>query len=511
MQMIYSIWVAILLLMASPAMAATPPAVAKALLAKIDQLEQQMSRFQAASGQAALQSASASQSAKVSVIVTLDESKPIANLAGQFNSAQGAMHQEVLTPAALRTARQNAKLAKLSDGDYQQLKRFDYVPQMALTVNRRALTTLLKDVDISVAEDRYHRPHLSSSVPIVYPTQASSSYHGGNQWAVAVLDSGVDKSHPFLSGKVIAEACYSTNADVGGGVTEVSLCPGGASSSTVSGSGEPCDASLDDNCDHGTRVAGVAAGSGSYFDGVAKEGKLVSIQVYTRINQLLASGPCGAAGSCIRAKTSDIIRGLERVLELKNSGMKIAAANLSLGSGGISSGTCDEQPEKDIISSLKAAGVATIVSAGNDNEDAKVAVPACISDAIAVGSTSDADLPTNSSNVSTALDLYAPGENIYSSRPGGAYGQGSGTSFSAPHVAGAWAVIKHKSPTSSVATIESLFKSRGPVIYQSGQSNRRIDVSQVLSLLDNNSGGASDDSLVFPIRTKDGKVVMIML
>ena len=72
---------------------------------------------------------------------------------------------------------------------------------------------------------------------------------------IAVLDTGVDKRHPFLSGKIVSEACYSTT-NVGSQVS--SVCPGGVQESTAPGSGVPCDLSIS-GCYHGTHVAGAWA------------------------------------------------------------------------------------------------------------------------------------------------------------------------------------------------------------------------------------------------------------
>lgn len=79
---------------------------------------------------------------------------------------------------------------------------------------------------------------------------------------VAILDTGVEKTHPFLMGKVVSEACYSTNnADLS---SERPVCPGGVTNSTAPGSGVNCAIS---GCDHGTHVAGIVGGKGATFSG----------------------------------------------------------------------------------------------------------------------------------------------------------------------------------------------------------------------------------------------------
>ena len=153
-----------------------------------------------------------------------------------------------------------------------------------------------------------------------------------------------------------------------------------------------------------------------------------------------------------------------------------------------------------------------VAAAGNDGETSKIAIPACVGDAIAVGASTDGDVHLAGSNVSTALDLYAPGENINSSVPGSGFDVGSGTSLAAPHVAGAWAVIKHRAPSLTVMEIESLFKKYGPEITASSITLRRIDIDAVLAdpALPP-PGFETSDELMFPVRSKDGKIAVIYL
>jgi subtilisin family serine protease len=318
-------------------------------------------------------------------------------------------------------------------------------------------------------------------MPRVFSNQQSSDYTGNNQWAVAILDTGVDKNHQFLktgsTKKVISEACYS-GIDGAAPPSQVqSFCPGGSFSSTASGSGVPCTL---EGCEHGTHVAGIAVGDGASFDGAARLGKIIAIKVFSRINDFSACFP--GPSPCALVATSDLIKGLERVYALRNT-FKIAAVNLSLG-GGAFSGSCNGEPEKQIIDRLKAVKIATVVASGNAGESSKISSPACISSAIAVGSSlDDADVKSSFSNSSSTLDLYAPGSNITSSVPGGGFVEFDGTSMAAPHVAGAWAVIRHALPNATVNQIEAAFKQVGPAISHNGVSRRRIDIRAALKAL----------------------------
>ena len=110
------------------------------------------------------------------------------------------------------------------------VKRFQLIPAMALLVDAAALEALLANPNVvDIIEDIPVPPALQDSVPLIGadPDGSFSGYTGQGQ-AVAILDTGVDKNHPFLSGKVVSEACYSNPYGDG-----TSLCPGGVSASTA--------------------------------------------------------------------------------------------------------------------------------------------------------------------------------------------------------------------------------------------------------------------------------------
>ena len=115
------------------------------------------------------------------------------------------------------------------------IKRFSLLPAMALPVDASGLEALLANPNvIDIAEDIPVPLALQDSVPFIGAgPDGSFSGYTGEGWAVAILDTGVDKNHPFLSGKVVSEACYSSNVPA---QDATSVCPGGASESTVAGS-----------------------------------------------------------------------------------------------------------------------------------------------------------------------------------------------------------------------------------------------------------------------------------
>ena len=373
-----------------------------------------------------------------------------------------------------------------------QARRFQLIPAMALQVDPDELEALLAHpAVIDIIEDEVMTAALDESVPLIggAPDGSFSGYTGAGQ-VVAVLDTGVDKYHPFLSGKVVSEACYSHDIPTSG---VSSLCPGGATESTEPGSGLNCDDSIT-FCNHGTIVAGIAAGRGDEFSGVAKDASLIAIQVFSSF-----SDGCGTVPApCAKAYTSDVISGLERVYALRTT-YDIAAVNLSLGGGSYES-ACDESSYKPIIDSLRAAGIATAIASGNGGETNAMCSPACVSSSVSVGNSTKSDTVATSSNSADFLSLLAPGTSITTSSPGGGYGTGSGTSLAAPHVAGAWAVMKQAHPGAGVGEILAALQGTGvPVVdTRDGAGNRvtpRIQVDAALSVMtscedDDDCGGA---------------------
>lgn len=404
--------------------------------------------------------------------------------------------------------RQAGLIERYRIGQDQVLKRYKNLPMISMKLDVDELSVMMAENDVEFFVDQVHRPLLAESVPIVYPNQSTSIYHGDNRWAVAVIDSGVDKGHPMLSGKVIAEACFSTT-DVSKSST--SLCPDGSdqdnlpdSSSIEVDSALPCSSTIPE-CAHGTQIAGVVAGNGTMSDGVARDAKIIAIQVYSRFDDELL---CFPEVTCLGAYSSDVIAALDHVLSLDNS-LDIAAVNLSLGflSGAPPAGTCDGQPEKISIDALRSANIPVIASVGGDSLTQGMRTPACVSSAISVASTDNMDIPASDNNINAALDLFAPGEDIQAPIPGGSFAQGRGTSFAAAHVAGAWAAVKNKNSQITVDEVEALFKSTGVDVSQHGETRKRINLEQVLDLLPQQA----DDELCIPIKAKNGKVTLICL
>jgi hypothetical protein len=228
-------------------------------------------------------------------------------------------------------------------------------------------------------------------------------------------------------------------------------------------------------------VAGIAAGNGSQagvaFSGIARGATIMAVQIFSRFT---TSQACGGPPPCAGAFVSDQIAGLERVYNLRGS-RNFASVNMSLGSATTFSANCDDDPRKPIIDNLRSVGIATTIAAGNDGSVNSITAPACISTAVSVGNTTKSDTVSPSSNVAPFLSLFAPGSSINSSVPGGGFAFRSGTSMAAPHVAGAFAILKQAVPAATVSqTLTALQATGRPIASTPGTVKPRIQIDAAL-------------------------------
>jgi hypothetical protein len=254
---------------------------------------------------------------------------------------------------------------------------------------------------------------LDQSVPMTGAPQAWQAGYRADGVKVAVLDTGIDATHPDLAGKVDAAANFSRDPD------------------TVDHNG------------HGTHVAstivGSGAASGGRYKGMAPGARLL-------VGKVLDSQG--------RGTDSGIIAGMQWAAE---QGARVV--NMSLG-GYAGDGT---DPMSLALNDLStSSGALFVVAAGNSGADQSVNTPAAADKALAVASvTKSGELSSFSSRGPRYGDngmkpeIAAPGSDIVAARAAGTlaaesvnehYAKLSGTSMATPHVAGAAAIVAGEHP-----------------------------------------------------------------
>ncbi len=321
--------------------------------------------------------------------------------------------------------------------------------------------------------------------------------NAGEGIKIAIIDEGIDQSHPFFSpqgytmppGFPKGQRDYTTAKVI---VARAFPPP----SPTWRHASKPFDP---ENSSHGTHVAGIAAGNantaaaGERISGVAPRAYLGNYKALT----IPTAADVGLDGN-----SPELVAAIEAAVK---DGMDVI--NMSLGEPEV-------EPGRDIVaqalSAAARAGVVPVVAAGNDYADfgrGSLSSPGSARDAITVGAvTTTRSGPAGvvasfSSSGPTPLSLQlkpevsAPGVSILSATPGAEYTTLSGTSMAAPHVAGAAALLLQRHPTWTPAQVKSALALTGDRAF-AGES-RTVEASTVRE-----GGGVIDlplanDPLVF--------------
>ncbi len=298
--------------------------------------------------------------------------------------------------------------------------------------------------------DAVRKPTLDESVPLIGAPAAWSAGYDGAGVTVAVLDTGIDATHPDFAGRIAARQNFTE--------------------------GEEDDRDL---VGHGTHVAstiaGSGAGSGGKYKGVAPAASLLD-------------GKVCVEGGCLE---SWIVAGMQWAAE---SGADVV--NMSLGG----SNTPDVDPVEQAVNDLTAQhGTLFVIAAGNSGADETVSSPATAEAALAVAAFTKSDELAEFSSRGPSADgwavkpeIAAPGQDIVAGRskdgflgtPGELYMPLSGTSMATPHVAGAAALLTQVHPSWTPAQRKAaLMASAKPVtgIGVFAQGAGRVDVARAIT------------------------------
>lgn len=243
---------------------------------------------------------------------------------------------------------------------------------------------------------------LDVSVPQIGAPAAWQAGLTGEGVTVAVLDTGVDATHPDLAGKVAVSRNFSDSQDT------------------------------DDRVGHGTHVAATIASGDSTYRGVAPGAKLA-------IGKVLDDDGNG--------ELDDIIAGMRWAAVDQHA----RVVNMSLGGQFESDGT---DPLSQAVNELSATyGTLFVIAAGNSGTRTRMSTPAVADAALTVASMTKegavSDFSTRGPRVLDAAmkpEIAAPGSDIVAAEAHGTHVSLSGTSMASPHVAGAAAILAGQHP-----------------------------------------------------------------
>jgi subtilisin family serine protease len=235
-------------------------------------------------------------------------------------------------------------------------------------------------------------PVMQWNIKQINADDAQAVYINGTGIRVAVIDTGIDYTHPDLAG--VYAGGYNVRS--------------------------PSAGPMDDN-GHGTHCAGILAATGSSkgIYGTAPGVSLYAVKVLSDKGD---------------GRVSDLIEGL---FWAKNNSMQVASMSLGMSE--------DSQAMHDAIDEVSAGGVLIVAAAGNSGIASgagdTMSYPAKYDGVLAVSAVNKYNHRAFWSSTGSKIGVTAPGVNIRSTIPGGKYATYSGTSMATPHVAGVAALV----------------------------------------------------------------------
>jgi subtilisin family serine protease len=293
---------------------------------------------------------------------------------------------------------------------------------------------------------------LDESVPQIRAPEAWAAGFDGTGVKVAVLDTGIDATHPDVAGKIVASRSFVPGQEVA------------------------------DGHGHGTHVASIVAGSGTASSGQYKGAAPGA--------QLVIGKALSNTGT---APTSQLIAAMEWAAIEQDADV----VNMSLGSQVASDGS---DPASQAVNNLTAStGTLFVVAAGNLGPGAStISAPGAATNALTVGAVDKSDVLAGFSSRGPRLgdhalkpEITGPGVNITAARAAGTslgepvderYTTASGTSMATPHVAASAAILTQQHPDWGPAQLKAALVATstdgGYTVYQQGTG--RVDVARAV-------------------------------
>jgi subtilisin family serine protease len=228
---------------------------------------------------------------------------------------------------------------------------------------------------------------------------------------IALIDTGIDSSHPGLLGKIAEQA-------------------------DMTGKGFTADV-------HGTLLAGIIAAE------PARAGGVYGIAPGASILAIKACQPTSTRSAAAQCYSLALARGLDFAIE-----KKAAVINMSLGGpAGV-----EDRLLKRAVDQAISDGAMVVAAAGNDGPKAPPGFPAALPNVVAVTAVDSKEQLYPSATQGDFVDLAAPGVDIVSTSPGGRVLVSSGTSLAAAFVSGSAALALQQKPQLSRKALQSLLE-----------------------------------------------------
>ena len=361
------------------------------------------------------------------------------------------------TEEETQTANRGEQSDRQEEYDLELVRQYSLVNGFSGTVTEEGLEKLQ---DNPLVEKIYYNGLLHTTLDVSVPlinandvwNMSVSGYNiSGQLETICMIDTGIDTDHPAFQNKILDQHCFC-NAN------SVPCCAGSKTEALTA----------EDDHGHGTHTAGTAAGNASTYTGVARDARIVAIKV------------CNNSSSAACA-TADVISAIDWCANNATT-YNISVISMSLGGGGPYNSYCNDDALASSINSAVGKNISVVVSAGNSGFTNGISSPACVQNATPAGAVDDSDGILY--NRGAILDLLAPGSGIIAPYIGGGTTSLSGTSMSAPHVAGAIAIFRRYyrlaySRTPTPDEIKTKLRISGKLIDDSSNSGRnysRIDI-----------------------------------
>ena len=318
----------------------------------------------------------------------------------------------------------------------------------------------------------WHGYAAQPTAQIIRLSDAQNGFNIGGSGIVAVIDTGVDTSHPVLKAVLVTGYDFTRNQP---GASEWLDVPQLQRSSDDQGPVivQQSSAAILDQSSAAILDGGPysAFGHGTMTTGlvhlVAPNAKILPLKAFT-------SNGTGYLSNIVAA----LYYAVQHHANVVNMSFDVSTPSAAL---------------SQAVSYANQSGIVLVAAAGNENTSAPVYPAALNSNVMGVASTTDWDARSSFSNYgNTDVWIAAPGEYVISTFPGGTYASASGTSFSSPLVAGAAALLLNAEPSLNQAKASSALSHAIKLTPE--LHNGRLDVYQAVSAWVNRDSGDGSGS-----------------